>query len=168
MIDGITVLDNANEILNKAIAVYGIEAQENVAIEELSELIQAICHTHRCRVNNIAEEIADCEIMLEQLKIINNCSDDVEKIKIEKLDRLCQRLSKVSVPAKTRDKLTVGQRIRKHRNKLGLSQMQLANELSVTQTSISCWEADKVLPSTFLLNDLAELFNISIDELLGR
>ena len=168
MIDGITVLDNVNEILNKAIAVYGIEAQENVAIEELSELIQAICHTHRCRVNNIAEEIADCEIMLEQLKIINNCSDDVEKIKIEKLDRLCQRLSKVSIPTKIRDKLTVGQRIRKHRNKLGLSQMQLANELSVTQTSISCWEADKVLPSTFLLNDLAELFNISIDELLGR
>ena len=168
MIDGITVLDNVNEILNKAIAVYGIEAQENVAIEELSELIQAICHTHRCRVNNIAEEIADCEIMLEQLKIINNCSDDVEKIKTEKLDRLCQRLSKVSVPAKTRDKLTVGQRIRKYRNKLGLSQMQLANTLSVTQTSISCWEADKVLPSTFLLNDLAELFNISVDELLGR
>ena len=157
-----------NEILNKTISVYGIEAQENVAIEELSELIQAICHTHRCRVNNIAEEIADCEIMLEQLKIINNCSDDVEKIKIEKLDRLCQRLSKVSVSAKTRDKLTVGQRIRKHRNKLGLSQMQLANELSVKQASISCWEADKVLPSTFILNDLAELFNISIDELLGR
>ena len=168
MIDGITVLDNVNEILNKAIAVYGIEAQENVAIEELSELIQVICHTHRCRVNNIAEEIADCEIMLEQLKIINNCSDDVEKIKTEKLDRLCQRLSKVSVPAKTRDKLTVGQRIRNHRNNLGLSQMQLAYKLSVTQASISCWEADKVLPSTFLLNDLAELFNISIDELLGR
>ena len=167
MIDGITVLDNVNEILNKAIAVYGIEAQENVVIEELSELIKAICHKYRGR-NNIAEEIADCEIMLEQLKIINNCSDDVEKIKTEKLDRLCQRLSKVSVPAKTRDKLTVGQRIRKHRNKLGLSQMQLANELSVTQTSISCWEADKVLPSTFILNDLAELFNISVDELLGR
>ena len=157
-----------NEILNKAIAVYGIEAQENVAIEELSELIQAICHTHRCRVNNIAEEIADCEIMLEQLKIINNCSDDVEKIKTEKLNRLCQRLSKVAVPAKTRDKLTVGQRIRKQRNELGLSQSQLAYELSVTQASISCWEADKVLPSTFLLNDLAELFNISVDELLGR
>ena len=157
-----------NEILNKAIAVYGIEAQENVAIEELSELIQAICHTHRCRGNNIAEGIADCEIMLEQLKIINNCSDDVEKIKIEKLDRLCQRLSKVAVPAKTRDKLTVGQRIRKQRNELGLSQSQLAYELSVTQASISCWEADKVLPSTFLLNDLAELFNISVDELLGR
>ena len=168
MIDGITVLDNVNEILNKAIAVYGIEAQENVAIEELSELIQAICHTHRCRGNNIAEEIADCEIMLEQLKIINNCSDDVEKIKTEKLDRLCQRLSKVSVPAKTRDKLTVGQRIRKYRNKLGLSQMQLADKLSVKQASISCWETNKVLPSTFLLNDLAELFNISIDELLGR
>ena len=35
MIDGITVLDNVNEILNKAIAVYGIEAQENVDIEEI-------------------------------------------------------------------------------------------------------------------------------------
>ena len=152
-----------NEILNKAIAIYGSEAQENVAIEELSELIQAICHKYRGRVNNIAEEIADCEIMLEQLKIINNCSDDVEKIKAEKLDRLCQRLSKVVIPAKSRDKLTVGRRIKKHRNKLGLSQKQLAAELSVTQVSISYWETDRALSSTIILNDLAELFNISLD-----
>ena len=35
---------NVNEILRKAIQTYGEEAQEKVAIEECSELIQAICH----------------------------------------------------------------------------------------------------------------------------
>ncbi len=80
------------EILTTAIRTYGEEAQERLAIEECSELIQAICHKHRGRENNIAEEIADVEIMLEQLKIINNCGDIVAKIRNKKIDRLYQRV----------------------------------------------------------------------------
>ena len=80
------------EILQMAIRVYGKLAQEKVAIEECSELIQAICHKHRGRQHNIAEEIADVEIMLEQLKIINDCRDTVEEIKKEKIDRLYDRI----------------------------------------------------------------------------
>ena len=80
------------EILNAAIEKYGEKAQEEVAIEELSELIQAICHKHRGREHNIAEEIADVEIMLEQLKIINGCHNQVLRITTEKLLRLEQRL----------------------------------------------------------------------------
>jgi hypothetical protein len=38
------------------------------------------------------EEIADVEITLEQLKIINCCAYDVEKIKEEKLQRLAERI----------------------------------------------------------------------------
>ena len=77
-----------HEVINTAIKVYGDVAQENVAIEECAELIQAISHKHRGRSNNIAEEIADVEIMLEQLKIINNCREEVAEIHKQKIVRL--------------------------------------------------------------------------------
>lgn len=80
------------EILTSAIELYGEKAQEEVAIEELSELIQAICHKHRGREHNIAEEIADVEIMLEQLKLINDCFNQVARIRAEKELRLEKRL----------------------------------------------------------------------------
>jgi NTP pyrophosphatase (non-canonical NTP hydrolase) len=80
------------EVLKLAISKFGATAQEGVAIEECSELIQAISHKHRGRPHNIPEEIADVEIMLQQLKIINDCADTVEKIKRHKIMRLLQRL----------------------------------------------------------------------------
>lgn len=80
------------EILTTAIRTFGDDAQERQAIEECSELIQAICHKQRGREHNIAEEIADVEIMLEQLKIINDCKDEVEEIRKYKIDRLYQRV----------------------------------------------------------------------------
>ena len=80
-----------NEIMLAAIRTYGEESQELVAIEECSELITAICHKHRGRDHNVAEEIADVEIMLEQLKIINDCADEVAAIRRHKMERLyCQ------------------------------------------------------------------------------
>lgn len=81
-----------NEILITAINTFGETAQEGVAIEECAELIQAISHKHRGRKENIAEEIADVEIMLEQLKIINNCHDEVAEIHKRKIERLYQKV----------------------------------------------------------------------------
>ena len=83
---------NELEILTAAIRTFGEKAQEDVAIEECSELIQAISHKHRGREHNIAEEIADVEIMLEQLKIINNCAEEVAAIHKEKVERLFNRV----------------------------------------------------------------------------
>lgn len=80
------------EILKMAITANGATQQEIVAIEECSELIQAITHKHRGRKHNLAEEIADVEIMLEQLKIINCCTDEVEQVKKYKIERLLHRL----------------------------------------------------------------------------
>ena len=80
------------EIMTAAIRTYGEQAQERQAVEECSELIEAICHKHRGREHNIPEEIADVEIMLEQLKIINNCGSQVEEIRKEKINRLFQRV----------------------------------------------------------------------------
>jgi NTP pyrophosphatase (non-canonical NTP hydrolase) len=80
------------EILNTAINTFGEKAQEDIAIEECAELIQAITHKHRGREHNIAEEIADVEIMLEQLKIINDCRDEVAYIHNKKIGRLYHRV----------------------------------------------------------------------------
>lgn len=63
-------------------------------IEECAELIQAINKEHRGRAHNISEEIADVEIYLEQLKIINNCADEVERYKTAKMKRLKARITK--------------------------------------------------------------------------
>ena len=79
-------------IIKAAIRTYGERSQEKQAIEECSELIQAICHKHRGREHNIAEEIADVEIMLMQLKIINRCANDVAVIRQQKIERLKERL----------------------------------------------------------------------------
>ena len=88
---------NNTEILKKAISLYGEKAQEQQAMEECAELIQAINHKHRHRVHNIEEEIADVEIMLEQLKIINDCRESVERIKEIKMKRLYQRIYNISL-----------------------------------------------------------------------
>ena len=77
----------------KAITRYGAEAQEGVAQEECAELIQAISKKHRGKPNNIGEEIADVEIMLEQLKIINGCENEVKEIRKQKISRLAKNLS---------------------------------------------------------------------------
>lgn len=78
------------QILNAAIKTFGERNQEEMAVEECAELIQAINHKHRGREHNITEEIADVEIMLEQLKIINDCRKEVAEIHEQKIQRLYQ------------------------------------------------------------------------------
>lgn len=81
------------ELLMRAIRFYGAEAQENMCVEECAELVQAINKKHRGKPHNIPEEIADVEITLEQLKLINCCKADVERIKQTKLKRLAERIN---------------------------------------------------------------------------
>lgn len=83
---------NSNQLYNQVIESYGQDAQMIVAMEECSELIQAISKHLRGRETNLEEEIADVEIMLEQLKLMCNQSL-VEEFKASKLQRLEQRLS---------------------------------------------------------------------------
>ncbi len=85
-----------NEIYQQAIETYGKDAQLKMAIEEMAELTQAICKSFRGKDNldNIIEEIADVEIMLAQLKIIFEISQNKFCIKkAEKITRLEKRLN---------------------------------------------------------------------------
>ena len=77
-------------ICRKAVETFGVEIQQIVAMEELGELIQAISKRARGKDNrdNLAEEIADVEIMLEQLKHCYGCHIQANDHKRRKLDKL--------------------------------------------------------------------------------
>lgn len=53
------------------------------------------------------------------------------------------------------------------RKELGLTQKELAEKLKVTDKAISRWETGKGLPDTSLLKPLAEIFGVSVGELLS-
>ena len=87
-----TTSDSA--ICRKVVEMFGADLQQMVAIEEIGELLQAISKRARGKDNrdNLAEEIADVEIMLEQLKHIHKCHGEVDHWKEKKLMRLCGRI----------------------------------------------------------------------------
>ncbi len=84
--------------LRQAIKQWGKDAQIDMLHEEIGELLQAI-NKHKRKgtdetITNLIEEIADVEILLEQLKLMINGHAGVEVFKIEKLQRLQKRLDK--------------------------------------------------------------------------
>lgn len=88
------------EVLQQAIDTYGSRAQEEMAIEEMSELTKAIVKRHRAKdkpsydkaMSNISEEMADVIIMLTQLLMFYGNREDVQRAVDEKVKRLAGRL----------------------------------------------------------------------------
>ena len=62
----------------------------------------------------------------------------------------------------------LGNIISAQRKKLGLTQEQLAQKLDVTNQAVSKWETDQSCPDVAMLPRLADLFEISMDELFGE
>ena len=81
---------NENEVLSQAIQRYGMVAQVNMVFEEMSELCKHL--RGKDNVPEIAEEIADVEIMLAQMKAIFGCAAEVEDWRQKKVNRLADRL----------------------------------------------------------------------------
>lgn len=89
----ITDRDSA-DIYSRAVMHYGEPSRLLLAIEEMSELTKELVKHQRGRQNMsaISEEMADVEIMLEQLKAVfgNRAAVDIQKA--QKLQRLADRL----------------------------------------------------------------------------
>ena len=83
-------------LCEEAVNTWGISAQKLMVIEEMSELTKEICKFERGKYNyeELAEEIADVLIMLQQLEIMLALENEVDKQVIKKMARLEKRLDK--------------------------------------------------------------------------
>ena len=83
-----------SKVLQRALDTYGYDLQIMMVLEEMSELQKELCKYLRGKYSpaNIAEEIADVEIMLEQMKMLFLCSDEVRDVRRRKVERLKERL----------------------------------------------------------------------------
>lgn len=95
---------NRQAVFSAAIHSNGGNAQIDVAVEEMAELTQALVKTKRYATDkdfdrfraNVIEEIADVEIMLEQLRIIFGAHEkEIDDAKTFKLKRLADRLKEL-------------------------------------------------------------------------
>ncbi len=58
--------------------------------------------------------------------------------------------------------------IKELRKTKNLTQKELADLLNTDQTTVSKWELDRALPTTANLLSLSEIFEVSIDYVLGK
>ena len=61
----------------------------------------------------------------------------------------------------------VSDRIRLLRERRGLTQSELAKQLGITRSSVNAWEQGISVPSTQYIVELATIFKVSTDYLLG-
>lgn len=87
-----------NKDIQQIAEYYGEASQMGVLQEECSELIKAASKYLRYgtdeKKNHIAEEIADVEIMMEQIKYLLNLYDDVQSCRKYKLVRTLDRIKR--------------------------------------------------------------------------
>lgn len=92
--------DIEEKVYRQALYKWGSEAQITMVFEEMAELQKELCKYLRTEnedietKSRIAEEIADVEIMLEQMKLLFKIENAVEKHKKLKIQRLKNRLKR--------------------------------------------------------------------------
>ena len=65
--------------------------------------------------------------------------------------------------------MTIGENIRDNRLRMGMTQKALAEKMYVSGKNIvGLWERDEVTPTIYNLCDLADIFGVTLNELVGR
>ena len=94
----VAVYRSHNALFEKAINQWGRQSQIDMMIEECAELVKALCKLKRkhdpsdtgALVNDICEEIADVQLMVNQMKIVFGSKEvkDWYAVKVERLQHL--------------------------------------------------------------------------------
>lgn len=65
------------------------------------------------------------------------------------------------------DQIKIGKFIAQRRKERGLTQMQLADQLGITDRAVSKWENGKALPDASIMLQLCQILGISVTDLLS-
>lgn len=104
--------DRIQKVYEKAIDLWGMEAQTNMVVEEIAEFLKALMKMWRTHYNlngksvtyeerrkKLIEEMADVRIMLEQTQIMFHIDDwELVECQSKKFDRLAQKVESSSSP----------------------------------------------------------------------
>ena len=63
--------------------------------------------------------------------------------------------------------MALHERIRSEREKMGITQQELAQKLFVTRQTVSRWESGSRCPDLIMAKKLADLFGMSLDDLVS-
>ena len=66
------------------------------------------------------------------------------------------------------DMIETGKRLSKFRRNANLTQMEVAEKLGISFQAVSFWERGKTMPDLSNLVRIAEIYNVSIDEILNN
>lgn len=82
------------KVYQKVLDTYGAQMQTVIAMEEMAELVKELSKSLRGanNVDQIAEEIADVRIMLDQMELLHDCAGLTANYKTAKIERLAERL----------------------------------------------------------------------------
>lgn len=64
--------------------------------------------------------------------------------------------------------MTIGSNIKKHRERLGIQQKEFAKKIGVSNVVLSRYESDERKPDYDTLQKIADYFEVTVDNLLGR
>lgn len=64
--------------------------------------------------------------------------------------------------------MEIGKNLRRLRAKAGLTQQEIADKLDVSRVAIGQWESDKSMPRKSNLEQLADLFGVTVADLMGE
>lgn len=64
------------------------------------------------------------------------------------------------------DQIKIGRFIAERRKGVGLTQMQLAEKLNITDRAVSKWERGKAMPDSSIMLELCDILQISVNDLL--
>lgn len=101
-------MNNYNTHIRKIVSTYDQSSRADLAIEEMAELQKALLKYRRAdrpelqalRMKDITEEIADVQIMLDQLTEAYDCRDDVERMIGYKIERQLKRIERKEMMGK--------------------------------------------------------------------
>ena len=65
------------------------------------------------------------------------------------------------------NQIKIGKFIAERRKRVGLTQMQLADQLGITDKAVSKWERGIAMPDTSIMLELCDILRISVNELLS-
>ncbi len=65
------------------------------------------------------------------------------------------------------NQIKIGKFISERRKAAGLTQMQLAEKLNITDRAVSKWECGRAMPDSSIMLELCDILNINVNELLS-